>query len=336
MDTDEGLLIAIVAALLALSVALVLPYLQFLLAAVVIAFVLRPLQRKLEPRFGRSVSAGLLLVLSVVVVILPFLLVAVFVASDVQSFVSGLEDRNLDFGVVEEPIAQYTGVDVDLAGAVRSSLSEVGGFESALSVFGTLTHMLIGLGLLLFLLYFFVRDADRFVAWLRAMSPLPATVTDDLIDEIGAITYAVLAGHVLVAIIQGVLAGVGLAVFGVPNFVFWTLVMIVLGLVPIIGTFVVWAPAAVYLFTTGETFAAVALFVYGSLVVGLSDDYLRPVVVDRYAQVSPTVIIVGVLGGATVFGFMGLFVGPVIVAALKEAVEVYDAHYGYPTRKPER
>ena len=336
MDTDEGLLIAIVLALFALSVALVLPYLQFLLAAVVIAFVLRPIQRRLEPRLGRSVSAGLLLVLSVVAVILPFLLVALFVASDVRSFVSDLEGRDLDFGVVEEPIAEYTGVEVDLAGAVQSSLSEVGSFESALSVFGTLTHMLIGLGLLLFLLFFFVRDADRFVGWLRAMSPLPATVTDDLIGEIGAITYAVLAGHVLVAIVQGVLAGVGLAVFGVPNFVFWTLVMIVLGLIPIIGSFIVWAPASLYLFTTGETFSAVALFVYGAIVVGLSDDYLRPVVVDRYARVSPTVIIVGVLGGATVFGFMGLFVGPVIVAALKEAVEVYDAHYGYPTREPER
>jgi predicted PurR-regulated permease PerM len=336
VDLEEGLLVALVAVLFALSVALVLPYLQFLLAAVVIAFVLRPLQVRLAPRLGRSVSAGLLLVLGVVSVILPFLLVTVFVAGDVRSFVSDLEDRELDLGIIEEPIARYTGVEVDLGGAVRSSLSEVGSFESVLSVFGTLTHMLIGLGLLLFLLFFFVRDADRFVAWLRAMSPLPATVTDELIEGVTSVTNAVLAGHVLVAVLQGILAGVGLAVLGVPNFLFWTLVMIVLGLIPIIGTFVVWAPASVYLFLSGDAFAAVALFVYGSIVVGLSDDYVRPVVVDRYAQVSPPVIIVGVLGGATVFGFMGLFVGPIIVAALKESIEVYDAHYGYPTREPGR
>lgn len=336
MDTDEGLLIAVVAVLFALSVSLVLPYLQFLLAAVILAFVLRPLQVKLAPHVGRSLSAGLLLVLSLVALILPFFLVTVFVAGDVREFVSGLEERDLNFGVVEEPIARYTGVEVDVGSAVRSSLSEFGGFDSALSVFGTLTHVLIGLGLLLFLLFFFVRDADRFVAWLRAMSPLPATVTDELIGRTVSITNAVLAGHVLVAIIQGVLAGIGLAVFGVPNFVFWTFVMVILGLIPIIGSFAVWAPACVYLFATGETISAVALFVYGSTVVAVSDDYLRPVVVDRYAHVSPSVIIVGVLGGLSVFGFMGLFVGPIIVAALKETIEVYDAHYGYPTRELER
>lgn len=336
MDTDEGLLIALVAVLFALSVALVLPYLQFLLAAVVLSFVLRPLQVQLEPHLGRSASAGLLLVLGLVALILPFFLVTVFIASDVMAFVSGLEEQDLNFEMIEQPIANYTGVEVDVGSAVRSSLSGFGSFDSALSVFGTLTHVLIGLGLLLFLLFFFVRDADRFVAWLRAMSPLPATVTDELIDRTVDITNAVLAGHVLVAIVQGVLAGIGLAVFGVPNFVFWTLVMIILGLIPIIGSFAIWAPASVYLFVMGETVSAVALFVYGSTVVAISDDYLRPVVVDRYARVSPTVIIIGVLGGLSVFGFMGLFVGPIIVAALKESIEVYDAHYGYPTRELER
>lgn len=336
MDTDEGLLIALVAVLFALSVALVLPYLQFLLAAVVLAFVLRPLQVELEPHLGRSASAGLLLVLSLVALILPFFLVTVFVASDVMAFVSGLEEQDLNFGMIERPIQNYTGVEVDVGSAVRSSLSGFGSFDSALSVFGTLTHVLIGLGLLLFLLFFFVRDADRFVEWLQAMSPLPATVTDELIDRTVSITNAVLAGHVLVAIVQGVLAGVGLAVFGVPNFVFWTLVMIILGLIPIIGSFAIWAPACVYLFVTGEPVSAVALFVYGSTVVAISDDYLRPVIVDRYAHVSPSVIIIGVLGGLSVLGFMGLFVGPIIVAALKESIEVYDAHYGYPTRELER
>ncbi|QLD88363.1 AI-2E family transporter [Natronomonas salina] len=336
MDTDEGLLIALVAVLFALSVALVLPYLQFLLAAVVLAFVLRPLQVELEPHLGRSASAGLLLVLSLVALILPFFLVTVFVASDVMAFVSGLEEQDLNFGMIERPIQNYTGVEVDVGSAVRSSLSGFGSFDSALSVFGTLTHVLIGLGLLLFLLFFFVRDADRFVEWLQAMSPLPATVTDELIDRTVSITNAVLAGHVLVAIVQGVLAGVGLAVFGVPNFVFWTLVMIILGLIPIIGSFAIWAPACVYLFVMGETVSAVALFVYGSTVVAISDDYLRPVIVDRYAHVSPSVIIIGVLGGLSVLGFMGLFVGPIIVAALKESIEVYDAHYGYPTRELER
>jgi predicted PurR-regulated permease PerM len=334
MDTDEGLLLTFIAALLVVSALMVLPYVQFVLGAIILAFVLQPLQERLAPRVGPSRSAGGLVVVSVVALVLPFLLATAFVASDVRRFVEGLEERNLDFSTVEEPLARHTGLEVDIGEAVRSSLSEVGSFDSVLSVFGTLTHLLVGLGLLLFLLFFFVRDGHRFVAWIRRMSPLPATATDDLISRIGSTTNAVLAGHVLVAIVQGVLAGVGLAVTGVPNYVFWTFVMVILGLIPIIGTFTIWAPACVYLFATGRTVAAVALFVYGSVVVGLSDDYLRPIVVDRYAAVSPSAIIIGVLGGLSVFGFMGLFVGPIIIAALRESIEVYNDHYGYPTRSP--
>ena len=335
MDTDEGLLLSFVAFLLVLSAALVVPYLQFLLAAVILAFVLHPLQGRLAPRVGESLSAGLLVALSVVALVLPFLVVTAFVASDVRAFLQRIEEGDLDFSTVEETLAQYTGLEVDVGEAVRSSLSEVGTFDGALSVFGTLTHLLVGLGLLVFLLFFFVRDGDRFVGWVRRMSPLPATATDDLLAGIHDTTNAVLAGHVLVAVIQGVLAGVGLAATGVPNYVLWTFVMVILGLIPIIGTFAIWAPACVYLFAMGRPVAAVALFVYGSLVVGLSDDYLRPIVVDRYAAVSPSVIIIGVLGGLSVFGFMGLFVGPIVLAALKESIEVYNDHYGYPSRSPE-
>jgi len=143
----------------------------------------------------------------------------------------------------------------------------------------------------------------------------------------------VLIGHVLVAVIQGVIAGVGLTLVGIPNAVFWTFVMVLLALIPLIGTFAVWAPASAYLAWTGNTTPAVALFVYGVFVVGISDEYLRPVLVNRYAKLGPSVIIVGVLGGLTVFGFMGIFVGPIIVGSLKAAIEVYDDHYGRPANE---
>lgn len=332
MDTDEGLLLGIVAFLLVLSVSLVLPYLQFVLGAVVLAFVLRPLQVRLTSRIGRTPAATALVLLSVVALLLPFFVVTGFIASDVRTLLDELEGEDLEFAALEEPIAEYTGLEVDLGGAIRSSIADIGTFDGVLSVFGTLTHLLLGIGLLLFLLFFFVRDADLFLEWIRKRSPLSAAVTDELLDRIGGITNAVLAGHVLVAVIQAILAGLGLAVLGIPNYVFWTFVMVILGLIPIVGTFAIWAPASVYLLVSGRVVAAIALFVYGSTVVAISDDYLRPVIVDRYAHVSPSVIIVGVLGGLSVYGFMGLFVGPIIVAALKETVEVYDEHYGYPAR----
>ncbi len=335
MNLDKGVLLAIIGILLVLSAILVSPYIQFVLGAVLLGFTLRPLQIRLEPRFGRTAAALGLVVLSVFAVVLPLLLIVAFVVSTGIGYVRRLEQQELDFATLEEPIATYTGQAVDLESIVRSSGEAVGetAFGSAVTVLETTVHVVIGLGLLTFLLFFFVRDANRFLTWLMDVSPLRKGVTEELLERVSNITRAVLIGHVLVAVIQGVIAGVGLTLVGIPNAVFWTFVMVLLALIPLIGTFAVWAPASAYLAWTGNTTPAVALFVYGVFVVGISDEYLRPVLVNRYAKLGPSVIIVGVLGGLTVFGFMGIFVGPIIVGSLKAAIEVYDDHYGRPANE---
>jgi predicted PurR-regulated permease PerM len=125
-----------------------------------------------------------------------------------------------------------------------------------------------------------------------------------------------------------VLAGIGLVVAGVPNALLWTVVMVVLSLLPIVGSFLVWGPAAVYLFVVGRPVAAALLALYGTVIVGVSDDYLRPIVVDRYAHVNPSVIILGVVGGIYVMGFMGIFFGPIIIGALRATLDVFREQYG--------
>jgi len=324
------MLLGVIGAFAVLSAAIVLPYAQFTLAAVLLAFILRPLQRRLTPQFGATRTALSLVAGSVTALVAPFLFVSLLVASDARQFVEAIQDLELEVAVVEEPVAAYTGMDIDIDEMLRSALEGANEslFGGAVAAIDIATHLLVGVGLLLFLLFYLVRDGDALVAWLKRESPIPPTVTEDIIDRLASLTNAVLVGHVLVAVIQAAVAGVGLAVVGIPNVVFWTFVMILLGLIPIVGTFAVWAPASGYLLWTGETLAGVVLFVYGVAVVGLTDEYLRPVLVDRYAHVSPAVVLLGVIGGLTAFGFMGLLVGPIVVGALKETIEVYTDYYG--------
>jgi predicted PurR-regulated permease PerM len=178
-----------------------------------------------------------------------------------------------------------------------------------------------------FLLFYFLKDREHFSSWLYKRAPLSDGALSKLTDELDRILKAVLLGHVLVAIVQGLLAGIGLVVTGIPNAMFWTVVMAVLSLLPVVGSFLVWGPAVVYLFVTGEPAFAVGLAVWGLVVVGVSDDYLRPVVVDRYAHVNPAVIIVGVLGGIYVIGFMGIFFGPVFIGMLRATLTVLAEEY---------
>jgi predicted PurR-regulated permease PerM len=199
--------------------------------------------------------------------------------------------------------------------------------DSVVSAFGAITHTLLGVGLTLFLLFYFLKDREGFFQWLHARMPVPDDTQSEFYDELDHILKAVLLGHVLVALVQGVLAGLGLIATGIPNATFWTVVMTVLSLLPIVGSFLVWGPAAAFLFANGQTALAVGLFLWGTVVVGVSDDYLRPIVVDRYAKVNPSVVILGVLGGIYVVGFMGIFYGPVVIGMLRATADVFAGEF---------
>lgn len=330
MRIDRALVIAVVALLLTLSVQLVLPYLQFVLAALLLAFVLKPAHNRLSSYLGRAIAALVVTVVATVAIVFPFLVVAALVSEEAVAYVQYLQDREFGFARVERLVAEYTGQQVNFESILlaRGENAVTSVFGGALSLVGTAAHVLIGVAVLLFLLYYFVKDGDRFVTWLADVSPLPEPVLDDLVTRIDAITRAVLVGHVLVAFVQGVVAGLGLAVVGIQNVVFWTFVMVLLGLIPIVGSFVVWGGAAAWLVVQGAPLGGVGLFLYGLVVVGLTDDVLRPLVVDRYARVNPTLILIGVVGGLAVWGFMGLFVGPIVIGALRETIEIYADHYG--------
>ncbi|MFP8952059.1 AI-2E family transporter [Natrialbaceae archaeon A-arb3/5] len=329
MNRSKGFLLVLVAIFAYLSWQLVTPFLQYVLLAVLLAFVLYPLQRRLENVLSRSIAAFALVLLAVVGFIVPFVLVAVVVLDDAANLLQEVDPEELQLADIESRIEETTGMEVDIADSVAGSAEQIGTIllEQTAAWVGVFTHALIGFGLALFLLYYLLKEGDTLLGWIRDRTPLPESVQDDFYGELDEVMWAVLAGHVLIAIIEGVIAGLGLFATGIPNAAFWTFVMVILSLVPLIGAPLVWVPASIYLFATGEPILAVALAVYSAIVVGVADDYLRPIVVDRYADLSPAIIILGVLGGIYAFGIMGLFFGPVIIGAFLATVNVIDEHY---------
>ncbi len=331
MNAQRGVLLLLIAALAYLSFQLVQPYLPFVIGALLLAYVLSPLQTRLETKTGSTVASALLVVFATIALLIPFVALIIAIAGDAVQLARELaaDDIAAQIDPIEEAIAEQFGQDIDLTAEVATRLE---GFAemvlgTAPDLIAMLTTMLVGLGLAVFILFYLLRDGDRLVSWLQAVTPLPDAVQQKLYARVDDITRAVLLGHVLVAIIQGGIAGIGLLVVGISNVLLWTGMMILLALLPFIGTFLVWGPAAVWLLATGDTIGGAFLLVYGTVIVGVSDEYLRPVIVDRYAEVSPAIIVVGVIGGLSAFGVMGLFIGPIIVGALKAAIEVFDEQY---------
>ncbi|WP_254528034.1 AI-2E family transporter [Natrinema gelatinilyticum] len=329
MNLSKGFLLVLVGIFAYLSLLLVLPFGQYILGAILVAYVLYPVQERLERRASPPIAALALVLLAVAGVVVPLIVIVAAVASDARRLIENADADAIQTAELERFIEARTGMSVDLTATLAESAQGVGGIllEQSTAWFSVLTHTVIGLGVAIFLLYYLLKDGSALLSWIRDLTPLPDEAQNDFYRELDAVMWAVLAGHVLIAIIQGTIAGLGLVATGVPNAAFWTVIMIILSLIPLVGSFLVWGPAVIFLFTTGEPFLAVALFAYSTVVVGLSDDYLRPILVDRYADLNPAVIILGVLGGVYAFGIMGLFYGPVVLGALIATLNVMSNHY---------
>jgi predicted PurR-regulated permease PerM len=329
MNQARAFLLLAVAVTATLSLVVLLPLVQYVFAAVLLAYVLRPLKLRLEPHFGTKVACYIPIWLTILVIVIPLVVVSFVVAQDIIELARAVEDAQIDVGVIEGLIMEYTGQDIDLPSTIASVTESVarGVLGRISQIFGFAVRLTLGTLLLVFLLYYLLKDGERFVVWSKEVLPLPDDITEELYTRLGNVTQSVVYGHLLVAVAQALLAGAGLAVAGVPNYLFWTLIMVFFGVLPIIGVFVIWGPAALYLVATGSTTAGVALAVYGATVVSITDNYLRSILVDRDTGLNPGVVLVGVLGGIYAMGVVGLFVGPVIIGSLKATLNVYRKRY---------
>jgi predicted PurR-regulated permease PerM len=181
----------------------------------------------------------------------------------------------------------------------------------------------VGFSVLIFALYYLLKDGNKFVNYVEGVVPLPNDVVKKLLSKTYCTTWAVIKNHVLIAILQGLVAGVGLWITGIPNVVFWTFVMSLMAFVPVVGTFLIWGPAAVYLAMTSKPMEGLALALYGLVVVALTDNVMRAALVNGGVELHPAVILIGVVGGVYVFGAPGLLIGPVVFGVLKAVLEVF-------------
>ena len=333
MKRDRAFLLVLAAVFGLLAVLLVQPFLQYVLAAVLLGYVLWPAHERLAPRVGERVSALVLLTATTLVVLIPVGMVLAVAVEQAVELAMAVRSGDVGTEVIERFVEQNTGVTVDLSGVdlaavlqqSRGSSSAIVG--SALDVFGGVSTALVGLTVIGFVLYYLLVDGEAFFRWIRAVTPLPDDVQSELFEEMDRVMWAVLVGNVLVGLVQGILTGIGLFVAGVPSVVFWTVVTTLLSLLPLIGASIIWFPASVYLFVVGRPVAAAFLFVYGSVVVSLSDNYLRPMISAHEAELNPAILVVGIFGGVYALGFMGLFFGPIVLGILRAVLDVFAREY---------
>ena len=311
-----------------LGIAIALPFMTYIVLAGILTYTLFPIYHFINQRTRRpSLSAGLCVVLALLVMILPTVYLVSELVDQLSGAYSTLQTDSLS--QVGDYLNSLTNGRVDFQETLNSALDQVRQSIVGLApnILGSISELVLGLFIMFFVMFYGFREGQGFMTYLKALIPLESGLKDSLFHEMRTITQAVLYGQVLTAVIQGGLGGFGLLIFGVPNALFWGAIMMITAFLPVLGTPMIWVPAGVGLILDAKATRGIMLLIYGATIVMNIDNFLRPKLVSGRTNVHPVLILIGVLGGLRVFGFIGMLVGPLILAILVALIKFYEQNY---------
>jgi len=331
--------------LIALAVILILAFFVFrhfilvFSVAACIALLLSPVQRRLTKvlRGRRGLASMTIVVVTTLVLLVPVLTSVLLLTHQATLFldwvtthpVAGPEDLQSlweqlpqRYPALEEWIAY---VQAQVTPALAGGVTQLAGGANALlqGVLSRVTRAVIDLGLFLLMLFFLLRDGGRLKDELRPISPFSSNQEGQIFEHLERTILGALQAVVVVPVAQGILAGIGFMIFGVPSPLLWGTAVILAATVPLVGSPLGWVPACVYLFVHGQAGPALGLAVYCTVVVSGSDNVVKPLLLRGAAQIHPLLGFLSIIGGVLAFGVFGFLIGPVILSLVLSAIRIY-------------
>jgi predicted PurR-regulated permease PerM len=343
MPTSSGfyprIFALVVAAVLGYALILIFsPFIGPMAWAAFLAFLLDPLNLRLRRRLSdRSIAAAVLTILAPIVILLPLSALSIdFIAQisallqKLQQSATALDIKSLSdlqqfpwIARINVWLEVHSGISAEqiqswlVSGTrevLRRAASMGGGFF--LGALGSL----FGFAIMLFLLFFFLRDGDAMLARVRRLIPLDEVRKERLFRQLSGVTRAIVVGTSVTAFLEGVLIGAGFSVAGLPSPVVFGVLAALLSMLPVGGAALVWGPAVIWLFIDGRWGYGIFMLAWGLLISGL-DNVLRPWLISGRARISALAVFIGVLGGISAFGTIGLIAGPVVLSLALALVE---------------
>lgn len=310
---------------------ILLPYYGAIFWAVILGILFTPLQRDLVVRLGRrrNLAAGTTLLVCLLIAILPVIIISALLVQEGATLYQRIESGQLDIaGYLETgkamlPSFAQNGLDNMGMGNLDGLRDKIAKWATQGSQFlasqafyfgqGTF-DFLVSFGIMLYMLFFFLREGPEIARRVRQSVPLPEDQKRRLQLKFNRVVRATVKGNLLVAITQGALGGLIFWILDIPSSLVWAVLMAFLSLLPAVGAGLVWGPVAAYFLLTGSTWQGIVLTAYGVLVIGLVDNVLRPILVGKDTKMPDYLILISTLGGLAVFGLNGFVIGPLIAA----------------------
>lgn len=322
------------------------PFLTALISGAMIAYLSYPLYKKVVLYIKNKNIASLIVAIFIVLLItLPFFIVLGVVSKEAYSTYTSISEHKLGTNFLKvvckeeswsicKSIKSFVGFlpEDNLDYYLQVTIEKITGFLIAnISKFlASIPSILMNFFVMIFVVYYLLKDGEAIVARIENILPLKKSHKQHVLDKFHSVTYGVFYGNISIAILQGILGGIGFYLVGINSPVLWGFVMILFALIPYFGTAVIWLPASLNLVFIGYLQSdnlfivkGIALILYG-LFLSSVDNFLKPKLIGIKANVHPILVLIGVLGGLNLFGLIGLILGPVMLALLMTFVDIYE------------
>lgn len=327
---EAGFYFTLLAIAIILFVYLLKANLSALVLSASLALVFEPLYRMVKKKVVNESGSALLIVLVVLLIVLiPLGVFLTRVISDTTSLIGKISlGAGADSAYTLTKLFRgHTGystialviknIDEILQQGLNWLLQNLGMFFSGLAqVFSTLILSLLGL-------FYFLKDGPRLIAWIERIVPLEVRHTRAILSELGNVMSSVIKGTVVVAFVQGMAAVVGFSFFGIPDPMFWGLIVVLTSPIPLVGAWMVITPAIAYLFLMGYSLNALLLLLWSIVFVNLIYNVVAPVLMHNGNDIHPYIILLSILGGIVMFGPVGFLIGPLVAAFLSALLNIY-------------
>lgn len=349
IDIQKYFLLGLLILLLIALFLFISPFVGTLIIASVIVTGVYPIHKLFNKKLHiPSVFSALISLIFVVLVILTPLMLVFFLAANEASEAYNLISEKINilnqsdasflpsllqkgvFQKVMDVVSNYA--PISTSDLISASKDIVGKISSILlgqttNILKNLSVFIIHMVVFLLATFYFLKDGDRLVAYVKGLMPLPEKYRSELLKKLSHLSYGIIYGVFGAAIVQGALVGLGLALVGIKTAAFWGAMAAVFSPLPYIGTAVIWVPVVIALMVGGHWVGALFLLGWGITIVGMADNLVKPYIIGSSNSLHPLAVMLVLLGGAFSFGIKGLIFGPFVLTLALSFLHIYKLEY---------
>lgn len=319
--------LVLILALFILAGIVIKPVIIYILFGILLAYMFFPLYQWLFKKTKKeNLSASIVCIGLLIIIFASVILIIKYLISQAINFYVLLQNMDTTELLKQMiPALSKEGLSATLLESLNKTISNflAASIDKFSEMLLNIPQIIIKLTALIFAFYFTLRDGKQGMEYIRSLLPLKKETQDKFLKHFKDVTNSVLMGQVVIGIMQGIVAGIGYFMFGVPNAIPLTFLTILVGIIPVVGPGLVWIPIDIYLFAKGNIGAGIGLLIYGTIIISWIDTIIRPLIVSRKTEINLAIVIIGMIGGLFAFGILGLIIGPLVLAYVLLVIELY-------------